>query len=109
MTRAVIAAASSGSVLILARLADDADLYVRLVGAQIRSQLQYRASFVLQAVAQSTSTVVDFGATVLLFQRFPSMAGWSLGEVAFLCGLGGIAFAVSDMACGGFDRLSIAI
>jgi ABC-2 type transport system permease protein len=88
---------------------EEASLYFRLLGAQVRSQLQYRASFALQAFAQSTSTVVDFGATVLLFQRFPTMDGWSLGEVAFLCGLGGVAFAISDMVCGGFDHLSIAI
>jgi ABC-2 type transport system permease protein len=80
-----------------------------LLGAQIRSQLQYRASFALQALAQSTAMLVDFIAVVLLFQRFPTLAGWSLGEVAFLCGVGGIAFSISDLACGGFDRLSLAI
>jgi len=100
---------SNGSPAATQAISHAATLCVVLLGAQIRSQLQYRASFVLQALAQSTATLVDFIATVLLFQRFPTLAGWSLGEVAFLCGLGGVAFAVSDLACGGFDRLSIAI
>lgn len=80
-------------------------LYLWLLGAQVRSQLQYRASFALQAAGQAMATFVDFVALLLLFHRFPSLAGWSLGEVAFLYGLGGIAFALADMACGGFDNL----
>jgi ABC-2 type transport system permease protein len=84
-------------------------LYARLVGAQVRSQMQFRASFLLQALGQALGTIVDLIALILLFQRFPSLAGWSLGEVAFLYALGGIAFALSDMLCGGFDMLSLAI
>jgi ABC-2 type transport system permease protein len=90
-------------------LSDGLVLYARLVGAQIRSQLQYRMSFALQAFGQAAATLVDLIALILLFQRFPSMAGWSLGEVAFLYALGGIAFALSDMICGGFDMLGITI
>jgi viologen exporter family transport system permease protein len=88
---------------------DGVRLYLRLIGAQVQSQLQYRASFALQFVGQALATFVDFVAIVLLFGRFPTLAGWSLGEIAFLYGLGGIAFALSDLICGGFDRLSITI
>ena len=84
----------------------DLSLYWWLLGAQVRSQMQYRASFALQTLGQALSTFVDFVALLLLFHRFPTLAGWSLGEVAFLYGLGGIAFAFADMLCGGFDRLS---
>ncbi|MGH2585809.1 MAG: ABC transporter permease [Dehalococcoidia bacterium] len=84
-------------------------LYLWLLGAQVRSQLQYRASFALQFVGQGLATFVDFIAILLLFGRFPTLAGWSLGEVAFLYGLGGIAFALSDLFSGGFDRLSFTI
>jgi ABC-2 type transport system permease protein len=90
-------------------LRDGLSLYAQLVGAQIRAQLQYRMSFALQAFGQAAATLVDLIALILLFQRFPSMAGWSLGEVAFLYALGGIAFALSDMLCGGFDMLGVAI
>jgi ABC-2 type transport system permease protein len=89
--------------------AEGLSLYARLVGAQVRSQMQFRASFLLQALGQALGTIVDLIALILLFQRFPSLAGWSLGEVAFLYALGGIAFALSDMLCGGFDMLSLAI
>lgn len=50
---------------------------------QAAAQWQYRTSFWLQAVGQFTATFVDFVTIVLLFQRFPTIAGWTLGEVAF--------------------------
>ena len=90
-------------------LGEGLSLYARLVGAQARSQMQFRASFLLQALGQALATLVDLIALVLLFQRFPNLAGWSLGEVTFLYALGGIAFALSDMLCGGFDMLGPAI
>jgi ABC-2 type transport system permease protein len=90
-------------------MGDGLSFYRALLGAQVRSQLQYRVSFALQALGQALATFIEFIALLLLFNRFPTLAGWSLGEVAFLYGLGGIAFGISDMICGGFDRLSITI
>jgi ABC-2 type transport system permease protein len=51
-------------------------------------------------------TFADLLTILLLFQRFPSIAGWTMPEVAFLYGIGAIAFGISDMVCGGFDSLS---
>jgi ABC-2 type transport system permease protein len=84
----------------------DLSLYLVLIRAQISSQLQYRTSFVVQSVGQFLATFTDFIMLLLLFQQFPSIAGWSLGEVTFLYGLGGLAFGISDLLCGGFDSLS---
>src|SRR5687767_15963244 len=84
----------------------DLKLYGVLVRAQVSAQLQYRASFGVQAVAQFLATFTDFIMLLLLFQRFPSIAGWTLGEVAFLSGMGGLAFGISDLLCGGFDSPS---
>jgi ABC-2 type transport system permease protein len=81
-------------------------LYVVLIRAQISAQLQYRASFAVQSLGQFLVTFTDFIMLILLFQRFPGIAGWSFGEVAFLYGLGGLAFGISDLLCGGFDNLS---
>ena len=81
-------------------------LYLALVRAQVSAQWQYRGSFVVQAVGQFLATFTDFIMLLLLFQQFPSIAGWTLGEVAFLYGMGGLAFGISDLLCGGFDGLS---
>ena len=84
-------------------------LYGWLVAAQVRSQLQYRASFALQLLSQFLASFVGFVALLLLFQRFDSLAGWSRAEVAFLYGLGGLAFGLSEVAAGSFASLSVAI
>ncbi|MCC6179412.1 MAG: ABC-2 family transporter protein [Chloroflexi bacterium] len=84
----------------------EAQLYWLLLRAQARAQFQYRASFLLQALGQFVATFVGFVALLLLFHRFPSLAGWTFGEVAFLYGLSALAFGISDLICGGFDSLS---
>jgi ABC-2 type transport system permease protein len=81
-------------------------LYLVLIRAQISAQSQYRASFSLQVIGHFLATFTDFIVVLLLFQRFPSIAGWTLGEIALLYGLGGLAFGISELLCGGFDNLS---
>lgn len=80
-----------------------------LLGARVRAQTQYRASFVLQLVGQFAATGIDFVGVVLLFQRFPTMDGWTFGEVALLYGMGAIGFAFADLTTGEFERLALQI
>ncbi len=77
--------------------------YRRLLGAQLRSQLQYRASFVLDMLATTLITLTEFGAVALVFGRFDDIRGWTLGEVAFLYGLVELSFGLMDMIFAGFD------
>lgn len=77
--------------------------YRRLLGAQLRSQLQYRASFVLDVLATTLITLTEFGAVALVFGRFGDIQGWTLGEVAFLYGLVELSFGLMDMIFAGFD------
>lgn len=88
---------------------ENAILYGLLVGAQVRAQLQYRASFALQVLGQFLANFVGLVTLFLLFARFDTLAGWSRAEVMFLYGLGCFAFGLSDLAAGGFDRLSVAL
>jgi ABC-2 type transport system permease protein len=77
--------------------------YRRLISARIRSQLQYRTSFALDLVTAALITVVEFGSLALVLQRFKTVAGWTLSEVAFLYGMIEIAYALVDLLFGGFD------
>ncbi|MBE9507011.1 MAG: ABC-2 family transporter protein [Chloroflexi bacterium] len=79
------------------------ETYRRLISVQVRAQLQYRVSFLLDLVATGLATVAGFGTLVLVFQRFDNIAGWTLGEVAFLYGMVETAFGVMDMFFSGFD------
>lgn len=77
--------------------------YFKLISIQIRSQLQYRASFLFDIFASGLTTFIWFLSLALIFQRFDRLGGWSLGEVAFLYGLVEMAFGTMDMVFSGFD------
>jgi ABC-2 type transport system permease protein len=78
-------------------------IYLRLIGVQIRSQLQYRVGFVMDVLATALIVVSEFGALALVFDRFGHIRGWTIGEVAFLYSLVEISFGVMDMVFSGFD------
>jgi ABC-2 type transport system permease protein len=72
-------------------------VYRRLVGARIRSDLQYRASFVLYFLGQFGATFLDFLAIAVVFGQIELLAGWTFAEVAFLYGTTGVAFNLADI------------
>lgn len=79
------------------------DIYRRLVGVQLRSQMQYRMSFALDLIMTALTVVMEFGSVALVMQRFDNIHGWQLPEIAFLYGLVEIAFNFMDMLFSGFD------
>lgn len=78
-------------------------IYRRLIGVQIRSQLQYRVNFLIDVLATALITATVFISLAFIFERFGEIAGWSLAEVAFLYGMVESAFGVMDMIFSGFD------
>ena len=79
------------------------DVYRRLIGVQIRSQLQYRIPFMLDLLATTAITTLTFVTLALILQRFENIGGWMLGEVAFLYGMVETAFGAMDLLFSGFD------
>jgi len=86
-------------------VADLVRIYLRLVAARLRAQLQYRVSFALQLAGSFALAFTDFLTVLVIFQHLPYLAGWSLGEVAFLYGSSYMAFQLTDMAVGHLDLL----
>ena len=78
-------------------------LYFRLIGASLRSQMQYRASFLLDTLSLFGVTFLDFLSIAILFKRFEGLKGWTLWEVGFLYSLINLAFALAVMVGRGFD------
>jgi ABC-2 type transport system permease protein len=78
-------------------------LYGRYLGISMRGQMQYRASFIMLSLGHFFGTGVEFVTVWALFQRFGSLEGWTMPEVAMFYGLVNIAFAISDAASRGFD------
>ncbi len=81
-----------------------ARLYFMLISSRIRSQMQYRLSFVLEVIGSFSSNFIELLALFVMFWRMPSIGGWSLGEVAFLYGLSSVSFALYELFQGAFDN-----
>ena len=79
------------------------NLYRRLLGVQIRSQMQYRASFALELVGTGLIALFEYASLALVFERFDNLGGWTLGQVAFLYGMAEFSFGIMDMIFAGFD------
>jgi viologen exporter family transport system permease protein len=78
-------------------------LWRRLIGAQIRSQLQYRLSLALDFVGSGLIAFVDFLAVLVIFHNVPRLNSWDVHEVAFLYALTSISFSLTDMLIGHLD------
>jgi len=78
-------------------------IYRRLISVQIRSQMQYRFPFIVDLIATSFITISGFVTLAFVLQRFGDIAGWKLGEVAFLYGVIETSFGIMDMIFSGFD------
>jgi ABC-2 type transport system permease protein len=72
-------------------------MYGHLLAGKIRSDWQYRTSFVLLLVSQVMVCGLDLAVIAVLFGTVDSLAGWSGLEVALLYGLGGVAFGLADV------------
>ncbi len=78
-------------------------LYFRYIGISVRSQMQYRASFVMLTLGHFLMTGIEFLSVWALFARFGSLKEWTLPEVALFYGMVNIAFAIADATSRGFD------
>jgi len=80
-----------------------ARIYMRYAGISIRSQMQYRASFVMLAIGHFLGTGVEILGIWALFARFRTLGVWRLPEVALFYGLVNVAFALAESVGRGFD------
>jgi ABC-2 type transport system permease protein len=81
-------------------------LYFRYLSILFRSQMEYRTSFILLSIGQFFVPFLVFISIFLFFQRFESLAGWSLYEVALCYSVIHIAFSLSECFARGFDAFS---
>ena len=81
-------------------------LYLRIIAARIRAQLQYRGSFVLESIGMFFITFLDFVVILVIFANVPALAEWSRAEVALLYAISALSFALTDLVVGQLDWLS---
>jgi ABC-2 type transport system permease protein len=66
----------------------------------LRSSLEYRADFVLETLMGLVRQGVGFALIWVILARFEAIAGWTLGEVAFLYGMRLTMLALCGLATG---------
>jgi viologen exporter family transport system permease protein len=86
-------------------VADTIVVWRRLVGAQVRSQLQYRTSFLLDVTGSTLISFLDFFAILIVFHNVPRLGSWNVREVALLYAISMISFALTDLLIGHLDLL----
>jgi ABC-2 type transport system permease protein len=82
---------------------NDFFLYLRYISVSLKSQMQYKASFILQVLGHFLATGVEFFGIWALFTRFNSIGTWNLNEVALFYAMVNISFACADALARGFD------
>lgn len=90
-------------------MTDTFKIYLAYISVSFRSQMQYRASFIMQSVGQFLINGIEFLGIWALFDRFGSIAGWSLPEVALLYGMVNSSFALTDAISRGFDQFAMMV
>ena len=78
-------------------------LYFRYVAVSLRSQMQYRASFVMLTMGHFLVTGIEIVGIWALFERFGTLRGWRLEEVALFYGIVNVGFAIAEATARGFD------
>lgn len=81
-------------------------LYFKFVGILLKSQMQYKASFVMTAVGQFLISFTAFLSVYFMFSRFNSVNGYSFSEVLICFSLVLMAYSATECFARGFDLFS---
>lgn len=78
-------------------------LWLRYLRASLAGQVRYPGAFALQLAGHLATTLMGFAAILILFRRFGTLHGWSVGQVALFYGLVNVEFALAEMVGRGFE------
>ncbi|MFD4669340.1 ABC transporter permease [Lentzea sp. NPDC058450] len=80
-------------------------VYSRLIGARLKSQMSYRASFAMDFFTQVLAQGYELIVILILFTRIDALGGFSQNEVLLMYAFAGAAFGVADLFAGQLDHL----
>jgi ABC-2 type transport system permease protein len=76
-----------------------------LMAASLRSELQYRANFVVRVLYGLIFQLTGFAFIGVVLGRFGEIGGWGVGDVAFLYGLRLLVHALRGLVFGNVDHV----
>jgi ABC-2 type transport system permease protein len=80
-------------------------IYPKLIGAKLRSQMAYRASFAVDFVSQVLAQCYELIVILVLFGQINALGGFTRDEVLLMYAFAGAAFGVADLFAGQLDNL----
>ncbi|OPA75248.1 hypothetical protein BVG16_21870 [Paenibacillus selenitireducens] len=81
-------------------------LYFKYMMLLFKSQMQYRASFLLLTLGQCLTPFTVFAGLYFMFDRFGQLQGWDFYEVALCFAVTQMAFSITECFARGFDTFS---
>jgi ABC-2 type transport system permease protein len=79
--------------------------YRRLVAAQVRSQAQYRTSFLAEVAGTVLFAAIDLLGVLILFRVTRSVGGFDFRAVLLMAALASCSFALADLTVGSIERM----
>jgi ABC-2 type transport system permease protein len=79
--------------------------YRHLVLAQIRSQLQYRASFAMDVAGSLIFGLIDIASISVMFRVAPALGGFTFRQTFLMAALANTAYSIAELTVGNLDRL----
>jgi ABC-2 type transport system permease protein len=92
---------------LVAHALDSARLYLRFASAGMRSQMQYRRTFLVRSVIDLGVVLSDLAPVWVLARYFGNLDGWSFAELALLYGMVGTSWAIVEVILRGFENFSV--
>ncbi len=80
-------------------------VYPKLIGARLRSQLSYRASFLLDCLGQALGQAAELVVILVLFSRIDALGGFSASEVLLMYAIAATGFGLADTVAGQLNEL----
>lgn len=81
-------------------------LYFKYVEMNLKSMMQYKTSFFFTALGQFLFSFNAFVGIWVMFQRFPTVAGFTYEEALFCMAIVLLQFSVAEMVGRGFDSFA---
>lgn len=87
----------------VSKILADLSLYRRLIAMQLRAQVQYKINVLIDIVTYLSVTCLEFVPVLIFFGPFPSLLGWTVGEVAMLYAITSMSFGLAELFGAGID------
>jgi ABC-2 type transport system permease protein len=88
---------------------DSIRAYWWIVAMWIRSNVAYRASFVMLTLGQFAGVGLEFVGILIMFMHTDALGGFDLAEIAFLYGTSGVAIGMADLLLGSIEKIGTRI